>query len=322
MDSPVFSIIVTAYNQPDDIKRAVESVLNQTIKCFELIVVDDCSTDNTPEILKALLEMHPEMKIIRHQKNGSSHAARCTGVENACGRYVIFLDGDDYLCSDALEKLLTQVIQPLNDDFDVCEYSYICQPTGEVINPKPYNLSSPRIDYFLQHDAIVTIWNKLYRAEILKKAFSNMQKAYIRCGDDTFESLCIAYFTKKFLQKNILITNYVLGSGVSLRKNTFESNLRHCESLSTSLNCLKSFFDANSCENKEKLLNNIEKKYFDWILSVMKNNTELSDISRSLLLLPKYFNHQLIQPHFEKLYSKKLKIKKIKFFIRSLLPAK
>ncbi len=321
MDTPVFSVIVTAYNQPDDIKRAVESVLNQTEKSFELIVVDDCSTDETPEVLAGYAEKNTCMRVIRYEKNGSSHAARCTGVENASGSYVIFLDGDDYLFPDALEKLMTQVVNG-GKAFDVCEYSYQCQPSGEVINPNTSGNVSPRIDYFLRLDASVTIWNKLYRAEILKKAFSNMQKAYIRCGDDTYESICIAYFTKKFLQKNILVTNYVLGSGVSLRKNTFESNLRHCESLSTSLNSLKSFFDANSCENKEKLLNNIEKKYFDWILSVMKNNTELSDISRSLLLLPKYFDHQLILPHFEKLYSKQLKLKKIKLCIRSLLSAK
>ena len=318
MDQSVFSVIVTAYNQPDDIKRAVESVLNQTVKCFELIVVDDCSTDDTPIVLDEYAKKNTCMRVIRHEKNGSSHVARCTGVENASGSYVIFLDGDDYLFPDALEKLMTQVVNS-GEAFDVCEYSYQCQPSGEVINPNPTGNVSPRIDYFLRLDASVTIWNKLYRTEILKKAFSNMQKAYIRCGDDTYESICIAYFTKKFLQKNILVTNYVLGSGVSLRKNTFESNLRHCESLSTSLNCLKSFFDANQYENKENLLSNIEKKYFDWILSVMKNNTELNDISRSLILLPKYFSIKLIEPHFIKLYKNQLKSKTIKNFIHRFI---
>lgn len=319
MDSPVFSVIVTAYNQSDDIKRAVESVLNQTVKCFELIVVDDCSTDNTPDVLKALSENHPEMKVIRHSKNASSHAARCTGVENASGRYVIFLDGDDYLCLGALENLLTQVVQPMNDDFDVCEYSYQCQPTGEIINPLEWNKEIPRIEYYLQKKYIINVWNKLYKTEMLKKAFSNMEKAYIRCGDDTYESICISYFTKKYTSTNVLVLNYVLGEGVSLRKNNYDSNLRHCESIKKSLDCLKKFFDNNSYEKSDLLLSTIERNFFNWILSVMKNNTFLEDITKSLVLLPKYFNPELIEPHFKQLYSGKLRIRKIKNFIRRFI---
>ena len=244
MDELVFSVIVTAYNQPECIKKAVESVLNQTVKCFEVIVVDDCSTDSTPKVLKALSENHPEMKVIRHQKNGSSHATRCTGVESASGQYVIFLDGDDYLFPNALEHLLNDVVNG-NEAFDVCEYSYVCQPTGEVVKPSEWDESKPRIDYYLSHDAIVTVWNKLYKTEILKKAFKNMIPAYIRCGDDTYETICIAYFTNKFIQRDIKITNYQLDTGVSMRKNTFESNLCHCASLKTSFKCLIDFFDNN-----------------------------------------------------------------------------
>lgn len=319
MDSPVFSVIVTAYNQPDDIKRAVESVLNQTVKCFELIVVDDCSTDNTPDVLKALSENHPEMKVIRHSKNASSHAARCTGVENASGRYVIFLDGDDYLCLGALEKLLTQVIQPLNDDFDVCEYSYICKPSGEVIKPAEWNETKPRIDYYLRHDAIVTVWNKLYKKEILQTAFKNMTPAYIRCGDDTYETICIAYFTKKFIQKDIVITNYQLDTGVSMRMNTFESNLRHCASLKTSYKSLIEFFDNNDYEHKTIIKKIVEERFFYWILSVMEKNTKIEDITHSLILLPKYFSDRLVEEEFRKLYKNKLKKKQIKLYIKNII---
>ena len=319
MDDLVFSVIVTAFNQPEDIKRAVESVLNQTVKCFELIVVDDNSTDNTPEVLKSLSENHPEMKVIRHQKNGSSHAARCTGVENAGGRYVIFLDGDDYLCSDALEKLLTQVVQPLNDDFDVCEYSYICQPTGEVVNPSKWDETKPRIDYYLHHDAIVTVWNKLYKTELLKNAFKSMTPAYIRCGDDTYESICIAYFTKKFIQKDIIITNYQLDTGVSMCRNTFESNLRHCASLKTSYKCLFEFFDNHDYEQKSLLKKVVEERFFNWMLSVMENNTKIEDITHSLILLPKYFSDRLVEEEFCKIYASKLRKKRVKQIIKSIL---
>lgn len=318
MNTPVFSVILTAYNQPKDIKRAVESVLNQSEKNFELIVVDDCSTDNTPRVLAELAEKNPEMRVFRHEKNGSSHAARCTGVKNASGQYVIFLDGDDYLCPNALERLLNEVVKG-EEAFDVCEYSYICQPTGEVIPPAPWDSSKPRIDYYLDHDSPVTVWNKLYKTPVVKEAFKNMQSAYIRCGDDTYETICIAYFTKKFIQREIEVVNYVLGEGVSLRKNTFESNLRHCESLKKSLDCLKAFFDKNNYLQKTKLLEIVEQRFFDWILSVMEDNTEINDISKSLILLPKYFSIGLIEPVFVKLYKNKLKIKKIKSFLHQFI---
>lgn len=317
MDAPVFSVIVTAYNQPDDIKRAVESVLNQTVKCFELIVVDDCSTDDTPKVLDEYAKKNACMRVIRHEKNGSSHVARCTGVENARGTFVIFLDGDDYLFPDALEKLMTQVVNS-GEDFDVCEYSYQCQPSGKVINPNNAGNVRPRIDYFLRLDASVTIWNKLYRTEILKKAFSNMQKAYIRCGDDTYESICVAYFTQKFIQKNILVTNYVLGSGVSLRKNTFESNLRHCESFKVALACIAEFFKKNDYKNAVELTSCIEQKFFDWSCSVMKNNTISDDIVKSLLLLPRYYNLNIIEDSFKSDCLFALKVRKLKNKIKKL----
>ncbi len=324
MNQVIFSVIVTAYNQPQEIKRAVESVLNQTVKCFELIVVDDCSTDETPKVLADFAAKNPCMKVFRHEKNGGSHAARCTGVAQAGGEYVLFLDGDDYLCADALERLLKDVVNAgeastVDADFDVCEFSYICQPGGEVIKPVPREMATPRIDYFLNKDSKVTVWNKLYRADLVKKAFSSMQKEYIRCGDDTYESICLAYFTKKFIQKDVLVTNYVTEGGVSLRKNNFESNLRHCQSLGTSLECLREFFADNKYEKSGELLQIVEKKYFDWILSVMKNNTELDDITRSLIQLPKYFSCELIEPYFNKLYSRELKKKRVKHFIKKII---
>ena len=321
MNQVIFSVIVTAYNQPQEIKRAVESVLNQTLKCFELIVVDDCSTDETPMVLADFAEKNPCMKVICLEYNSSSHTARCVGVEAASGKYCIFLDGDDYLNTDALENLYNQIILK-NPDFDVCEYSFICQPTGEIIKPSEWDESKPRIDYYLDHKAPVTVWNKLYKTELLKKAFKNMTPAYIRCGDDTYETICIAYFTKKFIQRDIVITNYQLDTGVSMRKNTFESNLRHCASLKTSFKCLIEFFDNNDYEQKTLLKKVVEERFFYWIYSVMENNTKIEDITHSLILLPRYFSDRLVEEEFSKIYKKQLMKKAIKQFIKNILRMK
>lgn len=318
MNQTIFSVIITAYNQPDEIKRAVDSVLNQSEKSFEIIVVDDCSTDQTPQILDEYAKNNSNFKVIHHKKNGSSHTARCSGVEKAKGRFVIFLDGDDYIVPDALEKLKNEVVDKENN-FDVCEYSYQCQPSGEAYKPVVYDKSRPIIDFYLNHDSPVTVWNKLYRTEIVKKAFENMQKAYIRCGDDTYETICIAYYTKKYIQKDILVTNYQLDIGVSKRKNNFESNLRHCESFTTALKCLKDFLDASDYQYKDEMYSMIEQKFFDWMSAVMQNNTVEEDIVKSLLLLPRYFSLQVIEPDFKRLYSVLIKYKRFKALVKKCL---
>ena len=82
MDEPVFSVIVTAYNQPQEIKRAVESVLNQTVKCFELIVVDDNSTDKSLNILKEYSDKDKRIKIIKQENKGPA-CARNIGIQKA-----------------------------------------------------------------------------------------------------------------------------------------------------------------------------------------------------------------------------------------------
>lgn len=96
------SVIIPSYNREKTIERAVMSVLNQTYKDLELIVVDDCSKDNTVEVLKSIKD--DRLKIIRLEKNSGACVARNVGVENAQGDYIAFQDSDDEWLLDKLEK--------------------------------------------------------------------------------------------------------------------------------------------------------------------------------------------------------------------------
>lgn len=96
------SVIIPAYNREKTIERAVMSVLNQTYKDLELIVVDDCSKDNTVEVLKSIKD--DRLKIIRLEKNSGACVARNVGIENAQGDYIAFQDSDDEWLLDKLEK--------------------------------------------------------------------------------------------------------------------------------------------------------------------------------------------------------------------------
>lgn len=103
MPKPRFSIIMPAYNDEEYIVQAIESVLNQTYQSFELIVIDDGSTDSTSEALSRFRE-HPKVKIVC-QKNGGTAAARNTGLRLASGEYIGFLDSDDFYTPDRLATI-------------------------------------------------------------------------------------------------------------------------------------------------------------------------------------------------------------------------
>lgn len=103
--NPYVSIIISAYNEQRLIKRAVLSALHQSFKNIEVIVVNDASTDHTPDIVTGLTSNNPNLTLINHTKNKGLSQTRLTGLEKAKGEYIQFLDADDYLHKEATERL-------------------------------------------------------------------------------------------------------------------------------------------------------------------------------------------------------------------------
>lgn len=108
---PLISVIVPVYNAQSTIERCVDSILNQTFQDFELIVVDDGSTDDTGYILEHYMTMDARLAVIT-QKNAGVSVARNAGISQATGKWITFVDADDYLELNCLETVI------LNDDID------------------------------------------------------------------------------------------------------------------------------------------------------------------------------------------------------------
>ncbi len=108
--SPQISVVMPTYNRADTVSRAIDSILNQTCKDFELIVVNDGSTDGTQTILESYAQKDPRIKIVV-QKNGGSARARNHGVQHAKGEYIAFMDDDDISTPERLEKQLACLMQ-------------------------------------------------------------------------------------------------------------------------------------------------------------------------------------------------------------------
>lgn len=103
-DLPLISVIITTYNYANFLPKAIESVLNQTYKNFEIIVIDDGSTDNARSVIK-------ESWLVKYfyQENKGISAARNAGIKKCKGDYIVFLDADDWLETDALEQNLNVI---------------------------------------------------------------------------------------------------------------------------------------------------------------------------------------------------------------------
>lgn len=113
------SIIIPVYNRVDTIRGSINSVLIQTYKNIEVIVVDDCSTDGTVEEIKSIND--ERLRLICHEYNRGACAARNTGVKNAMGRYIAFNDSDDLWRPNKIEKQIT-ALKDSNADVVFCKF--------------------------------------------------------------------------------------------------------------------------------------------------------------------------------------------------------
>src|SRR5690625_5014110 len=100
---PLISIVLPTYNVEKYIKRCVESLLNQTVNNYEIIFVDDKGNDNSIKIINPYVKKHNNIKIITNEKNLGTFHSRRIGVNNAKGKYVIFIDPDDEIEKNFLD---------------------------------------------------------------------------------------------------------------------------------------------------------------------------------------------------------------------------
>ena len=113
---PFFSVIIPTYNRSEDLKRSLESVLLQSFTDFEVIVVDDGSTDDTAQVVRSFSD---ERVRYIYQDNSERSAARNNGIRNASGKYICLLDSDDIYYPEHLDTLYQQIIE---DDAPVAVY--------------------------------------------------------------------------------------------------------------------------------------------------------------------------------------------------------
>lgn len=126
-EKPLLTIIIPVYNVEQYLEKCVESVVPNTIS-YEIILVDDGSTDSSLEICKKIEEKNENIKIV-HKKNGGLSSARNCGLRVARGKYVAFVDSDDWVEKGTYDVLLKMI---KNEDVDILKFSYVIDCDGEI----------------------------------------------------------------------------------------------------------------------------------------------------------------------------------------------
>lgn len=166
----MISIIIPIYNVEKYLDECLTSVMNQTYKNFEVILVNDGTKDNSIEIVNKFISKHNNIKLV-NKENGGLGSARNVGINHARGKYLIFIDSDDYIEATYIEKLYTE-IEKSKSDIVICginkyyENSKNIEPVNlEVENNKSYS-SLEAIKLLFTNKIFCHAWNRIYRKEL------------------------------------------------------------------------------------------------------------------------------------------------------------
>ena len=222
-----FSVVVIGFNQAKNITYALDSVLTQDYQDFEVIFVDDASTDNSVEVVRSHYQ-DSRLKIVINESNQGPFISRLNGIDAASGDYLLFLDGDDAYAPHALKTLAARIgslVRPADligfgttlvytgggrpDNADDIE-SLMCTPclgylTGQELCERTY----------LRHDMAHVVWNKCYSMPLAKKVASLVKRDVLMYNEDFYFTFVASSSAETYYGIEDKIHLYTFGEGIS-----------------------------------------------------------------------------------------------------------
>ena len=190
------SIIIPIYNASIFIHKSIKSVMNQSYKNIELILVNDGSTDNSWTVLKKYKNKYKNIKIVT-QKNYGAGVARNTGIDIATSEYIMFLDADDFLDKETCLSVIQSIKKTKNDFLSFGANFYNKRNTiKSTFEFKNSELRAPNIlsTYLLGGDIKSVVWNKIYRKSFIDKFNIRFNKS--RINEDSFFVMSACLYAK------------------------------------------------------------------------------------------------------------------------------
>ena len=306
--TPFFTVIVPVYNTNESyLIAAIESVINQTFKDYELIIVDDAST------VDYKIKNYNNIKYIRNETNKGTLYSRKIGAINSNGKYIIYLDADDRLTTDALQIIYNSI----NKEYDIIHFSV--KAVSSNFNKKKkikeekevqWYLSSSRSainENYLFNEALSTklphnMCGKAFKREIIKETIKYLPDSHLIYSEDMLQCLITVYFCNRYksIYEELYICN--MDAGYS-NKDALELDAKrydkYCSDCSICLNTFYNFL----CGQKLEILHHYDYlrlyyNQYNFLFNKTNNEKIYSDI------LNKYFDKELIERYneFEKLH--------------------
>ncbi len=196
------SVIVPAYNTAEYLERCINSILSQTYPVYEIIIINDGSTDSTAQIIDTYAEKHNNIVPI-HQANSGVSAARANGIARATGDWIGFVDSDDYIEPDMYEHLINNALKH-SADISHCGYKMIFHNREDLYYDTKKTMIQDNakglFDLIAGDNIEPGIWNKLFNAKLFKD-FDTITHNTI--GVKINEDLLLNYYLFKQSKKSV-----------------------------------------------------------------------------------------------------------------------
>ena len=301
---PKISIIIPIYNAENYLKRCLNSVINQTLKDIEIICINDCSKDNSLEILKEYSKKDNRIKIINLKENKGESKARNIGLDNTNSEYIAFLDNDDEIDLDFYEKLYNKAIKTNSDivkaGVDIINYDKKHQKDNlnELIKQNNSKL------YFTHY-----WWSAIYKSSLIKENNIKFLEKYEIGEDILFLNQAILNCKKLEIIDN---TYYHYHK----RENSTDSKILNYEKIKSIINIREIIINnILNYEDFDKLSDKIINDIFIWhIKSILnccyrtKNSKELEYIiDKTILIYTKINKYIKINSNIDEIHLSYLK---------------
>ena len=325
-ENTFFSIIIPTHNSAIFLNNLLDSIINQTFKNFELIIVDDNSTDNTVDLIVDKLKNIKDFNynVVKTDVNIKAGPARNIGIELSVGKYILFIDSDDEIDKNLLINIYTYL---RNDNYNIdllifgfvekyiknektifsknvlYDDIYVFNDNHKYIDIKSFN---DNIDKFEKNTSLGYLWNKCYKRSIVVDNNVNLSDSIL------YEDL---FFNLEYLRhtKNILLVNYLYytyNNYVDNKSITKSNDFDYYNLSNKKLDVLKQYFIDNNILNDKnnKLLNVLSDRYrMSYIVRQFENNNYLLknlklDYKIGIIDYIKCFMVYIIKKYFYSLY--------------------
>lgn len=267
MNNIKISVIIPVYNVEKYIRQCIDSVVNQTLKDIEIIVVNDGTKDNSMKIINEYIS--DKRIIVINKENGGLSSARNVGMKLAKGEYIYFLDSDDFINEETLEILYNN-----SENADIVFSSFTYYNEKFKTNKKskfkfPFNNYINKGIYFLYNGEEINVWNKLYKFSFLRKyKFSFIENIIYEDQDFGFKTFMMAQSVKYINNYNYNYRIFREGSIMSIKNRELE-----IFSVQILQKEMRNFLLNEKLETFQKIRTYIKLKSFDFWEKELKNES-------------------------------------------------